>query len=275
MTFEDFIFTVTQSKWITNAWNNKSPDEKNLIIGIIASLVAAVIVLFIEKIYTFFSENWIATIVAFLSIVSLIFIFIIKKIYKCTEKASKIFVIIVMLSIILILGTIAIIKYIPSNPPEYIVVPDLTGMEIVPASYEAFYAGLELNPIKVDGDKIVFQDPIKGSSVMKNSSIKVVIGKPTLEISTPTDNTIVNSSDCYITGNSFGVASNPNLKIYIVISNFSIFQVKKVPPPHFTGAWYGKCSFDNLQGEKFLIYAIITIHDIQNEYNGCFFAFFN
>lgn len=252
----------------------RSDEIKEFLPSIRTSLVVTLVVIFIcwviEKIYHILSENCMVAIVAFVSIVVLIFVFIIKNIYKCNQKVSKIFVIIGLLSIILIIGIIAIINYIPCNPPEYIVVPDLIGKDIVPASYEAHFAGLKLDPIRVEGNIINFQDPQEGSSVIKNSLLKVVIGKPTIEISTPIDNTCVHSSYCYITGNSFGVASNPNLKMYTVLSNFSIFQVQKVPPPHSTGTWYGKCSFENLKGEQFLIYAIITTHNIQNEQNDSF-----
>lgn len=238
--------------------------------GIVIALISALVIYFFKEFFPFVLNNiWmIIAIATFITFIVLILIRIIRKICKVDNKdIKKTRIISGVFSLILIVGVIVIITFIPPNNrnENNTRVPGLIGMEIIKASYEAYYAELELKPIMVKGYEVTFQDPQEGSLVMKNTSVKVVIGKPTIEITFLPDNSSV-SSYCHLTGNSSGVVSNyPNLKIYVLIYNFSTCQVQKPPPPQSNGKWQVKCVFENLPGERLLIYAIITTQEIKEK----------
>ena len=250
--------------------NNLIGRFKRPVEGIVIALISALVIYIFREFFPFVLNNiWmIIAIATFITFIVLILIGIIRKICKVdNEDIKKTRIISGVFSLILIVGVIGIITLIPPNNlnGNNTRVPSLIGMEITKASYEAYYAGLEFKPIMAEGYEVTFQDPQEGSLVMKNSSVKVVTGKPTIEITFPPDNSSV-SSYCHLTGNSSGVVSNyPNLKIYVLIYNFSTCQVQKPLPPQSNGKWQAKCVFENLPGERFLIYAIITTQEIKEK----------
>jgi len=166
---------MNNNKWIISL-------VKAIVIGLICTLVIAIVSPFV------LNNIWMIAIAAFITLGVLILMWIIRKICKVDNKdIKKIYIISSVFNLILIIGVIGIITIIPSTPPNEnnTVVPDLIGMEIVKAAYEAYYAGLELDPIRVEGHEVTFQDPQEGSLVTKNSTVKVVTGKPTIEITFP------------------------------------------------------------------------------------------
>jgi c-di-AMP phosphodiesterase-like protein len=183
-------------------------------------LICALIILFLHELGVIsfvFNNIWMIAIAAFIAFMLLILMRITRKICKADNKdiVKKIHIRFGMFTLILIVVVIGIVMFCHKPQDNKVVVPDLTGMEVVKASYKVYDAGLELNPIRVEKHLVTFQDPQAGSLVTKNSSVKVVIGKPSIEITHPIDNCSVNFSYCHITGKSSGMASNyPNLKIY-------------------------------------------------------------
>ena len=239
---------------------------KELGIALICALIIAILHE-LGVISFVFNNIWMIAIAAFIAFMLLILMGITRKICKADNKdIKKIRIRFGMFTLILIVVVIGIVMFCHKPQDNKVVVPDLTGMEIVKASYKVYDAGLELNPLRVEKHLVTFQDPQAGSLVTKNSSVKIVIGKPSIDITHPIDNSSVNFSYCYITGKSSGMASNyPNLKIYVLIYDFSTFQVQKPPPPQSNGEWQTKCFLEDLQGEQFLIYAIITTREIKGE----------
>ena len=239
---------------------------KDLGIGVICALIIAILHE-LGVISFVFNNIWMIAIAAFIAFMLLILMSITRKICEEDNKdIKKIRIRFGMFTLILIVVVIGIVMFCHKPQDNKVVVPDLTGMEIVKASYNVYDAGLVLNPIRVEKYLVTFQDPQAGSLVTKNSSVKVVIGKPSIEITHPIDTSSVNFSYCYITGKSSGMASNyPNLKIYVLIYDFSTFQVQEPPPPQSNGEWQTRCSLENLPGEQFLIYAIITTRELKEE----------
>lgn len=214
-----------------------------------------------------FDNIWALPIIGFIILMALILRWISGRIFEMeTEDTRKIDTIFFVWGFILLVGLISIIAIFPPNPPKTLV-PDLVGMDAVKASYNLFYEGLVADPIRVNGSEVTFQDPQGGCLVAKNSSVKIVIGEPTVKITSPQDKSIINSY-CYVDGNSSGIASNyPDLKIYILIYTFSTskYQVQELSPPQSDGEWQAKCTFENIPGERFSIYAVITTQEIKEE----------